>query len=235
MDSKLTEGLDMWGMFSPKWNTKLKYPVSHIKLALESNPGHDVYLFNHARVTDALTLNVWEQGEMSHPGIYKVAKKALEIAGYDYNILNAVTGKYTCYSHSFVATKAFWTEFLQFLHTIKSILDHQLPPEEDLIYKSPAGYKIDSSLTMFPFIIERMLSTFLCLKQYNVYKHPYDFSVYQVASEDKEFFVSLFESLIGLKEQAIATSSPEFYKYWDNFRKVTRLKYPDIISLDSDK
>jgi hypothetical protein len=87
IDEGFADGLDAWGVFGPRWQSKMRYEANVIKDAIDENVGFDVYVFNHARVQNALTANVWEQGEYFHPGIKQVVRSALINGGYDTNVL----------------------------------------------------------------------------------------------------------------------------------------------------
>lgn len=225
LNSNLSNGLDMWGMLTPNWSSKLKYPISQITTALDSNPNLDVYIFNHARVTDVLTVNVWENSEQDYPGISKIMQRVLKLAGYDTTVLTAPMYKTTCYGNYFVATRKFWDEYLSFITTIKQLLDTGLVGEDHAMYMREKS-------TLFLYIVERLLSTFLMLKNYNIYKHPYDFSVYKFEEKEKNFYVKLFNSLSKMKEYALTENSEEFYNCWDSFRQVTNMQFPSIKDLD---
>lgn len=222
-----TKELDAWGVFGPRWKEKLRFDASVITNAIENNPGHHVYVFNHARVVDALTHNVWEHGEVFHKGIQKVTEAALRSAGYDVKVLNEVMGRNVCFSSYFIATKIFWRDYMNFLEDMYSRFE-DLQGDEARIYKSSANYSRDKEVTMFPFIVERLFSTFLHLnKEYKVYSNPYDYSVYQVPE-----FESILETLNHLKRQSIETKDSNAYKRWRGLRERILMDHPRVFHLD---
>ena len=221
------KGLDAFGVFGPRWQEKLRFSAETITNAIDNNPGYHVYVFNHARVVDALTHNVWEHGEVFHKGIQRVTESALKAAGYDTKVLNEVMGSNVCYSSYFVAKKVFWRDYLDFLDDMKSRFE-DLTGEDARIYRSSANYSRDKELTMFPFIVERLFSTFLHLnKEYKVYSNPYDYSVYQVPE-----FESLLETLNHLKRQSIETKNIDTYKRWHGLRERILTDHPRVFHLD---
>jgi len=230
IDDKLTDDLDAWGMFGPRWKEKLRYDSKDIVEEIEKNPNYDVYLFNHARIHDALTFNVWEQGELFHKGIRQVTALALKNSGYDANVLDAMmTDEVTCYCSYFVAKKEFWNEYLIFLKKIKNELEN-LPEKEKEIYNSSANYSRDANLNLFPFIVERLFSTFLMLnRKFKVHAKPYDYSLYEGALKD---FTGVISSLNNMKKLAIKYDSPEIFNNWNLIRDFFIKMTPQLFNLD---
>lgn len=231
VDDGLTDNLDAWGMFGPRWQEKMRYSAFDIHREIESNPGNDVYTFNHARIVDALFFNVWEQGEHWHPGIRQVAKKVLELAGYDSGIVDDLMfDQTTCYCSYFVATKEFWKDYLEFLANIRRCLEN-LPEEERKIFEGSANYARDKNLNLFPFIVERMFSTFLILNRdkYKVHAKPYDYSVY---SNQVGEFANVLAALNNLKTLTLKHDSHEIFKQWNSIRSFLLKTQPNLLNLD---
>jgi hypothetical protein len=232
VDNNIVEGLDAWGFFGPRWKKKLRYGSPDITYEIENNPGHDVYLFNHARISDALFFNVWEQGESWHPGIRKIARTVLEqIDGCDSGVINdLMIDQTTCYCSYFVATKEFWNDYLEFLSKVSYHLEN-LPEEEKKIYEQSAKYKRDESLNLFPFIIERMFSTFLLLnrKKYKIHSKQYDYSVYEAQIGE---FAKVLAALNNLKTLTLKHDSEEIFKQWNTIRVFILKAQPKLVSFD---
>ena len=175
---------ELYGVFGPRFEEKLRYSGKEIYDEIVSNSGKEFYLFNHARIQSVVFLNVWEQGEYFHPGIKKIMRYVLDKNGYDYTVIDSImTEKQMCFCSYFVATKKSWIEYMRFVDDIKHTLN-ALPDELATIYHGSANYARDSSLGMFPFIVERLLSTYLKLNSYNVHVKPYSYSLY---TEDSGF------------------------------------------------
>lgn len=225
------DNLDAWGIFGPRWKDKLKYSAEEIHQTIDTNPNCDVYIFNHARVQDALTFNVWDQGEYFHKGIKKVAEHVLKELGYETGHLDEMMfDGSTCYSHYFVGTKAFWTDYLEFLIKVKKTLDN-LPEDIDQIYKGSANYGRDTSLNMFVFIIERMFSTFLIMnrEKYKVHAKPYDYSIYKNQVGD---FAHVLNALSNLKTLTLKYDSHEIFHQWNAIRLFLLKNQPNLMNLD---
>jgi hypothetical protein len=115
-----------------------------------------------------------------------------------------------------VARKSFWNEYLYFLIKIKEALE-KLPEDVKKIYESSANYSRDASLNMFPFIIERMFSTFLILNhdKFKVHSKPYDYSVYKSEVGD---FVEVLDALNKMKTYIVKHDSAEVFDQWNAIR-----------------
>jgi hypothetical protein len=226
-----TKDLDLWGAFGPRWQSKLRYSSREIFDAIEQNPGHDVYIFNHGRVINALTYNVWDQGEIHHKGITRVAHHALLSAGYNPNATTVMmTNLDTCYCSYFVATNAFWKDYLEFLATIKEKLDNELPEDIAKIYHSSANYSRDKSLNMFAFIVERMFSTYLQYRQdLKVFSKPYNYSDYK---ELQPSMVNILSSMNTIKTLAHIHRSKELMQCWRTIAKTYVQDIPQLLHVD---
>lgn len=223
----IAKGLDAWGVFGPRWQEKLRYPSIEIIQSIDTNPDYDVYVFNHARVVSALTQNVWEHGEIFHQGIKRVTAAAFKEAGYNEKVLDIIMTKNVCYSSYFVASKVFWKDYLNFVRTIIDKLE-SLTGEDEKIYRGSANYSRDKNLTMLPFIVERLFSTFLHLNpKYKVYSKPVDFSVYRTDGYEK-----ILTLLNQTKELSVQSDSPEVYHHWVLLRNRILTHHPELFHLD---
>jgi hypothetical protein len=230
-DEGHTKDLDLWGAFGPRWPSKLRYSSQEIFDTIKENPGHDVYLFNHGRVINALTYNVWDQGELHHKGISRVASYALKEAGYDPNMIGSImTNIDTCYCSYFMATNDFWKDYLEFLALIKEKLENDLPEDLAQIYYGSANYSRDASLNMFPFIAERMFSTYLQYhKDLKVYAKQYDYRVY---GELQDSMVDILSSLNTIKTLSHLHQSNKLFNCWHTMAKTYVKDIPRLLHLD---
>jgi hypothetical protein len=227
-----TDGLDFWGMVGPRWQDKLRFTSQDLFNSIQSNPGHDVYIFNHGRVLAALTHNVWELSENHHPGITKVAKELLTRMGHKDVISRFMTESVVCYCSYFVATNEFWADYLKFLEKAKSILDSlEDGPIKD-IYQSSANYRRDPQLNLFPFIIERLFSTFLSLNpKYQVYHRPYDYSTYGDLSPAAVDVLAVINRIKTVTDSCDDHEvQQQLYDSWDQLRKFLIKKHPVLLT-----
>jgi len=231
MNDEVTKDLDAWGFLGPRWEAKLKYSSEEIKVSIDNNSDNDVWIFNHARAVNALTYNVWEQGEFFHKGLRKVASETLIAAGYNDDVIKAfMTEKNTCYCSYFVARKNFWEDYIDFLSKIISAIDN-LSENTKKIYNDSANYSRDNTLNMFPFLIERLFSTFLIIKdgKYKIYFKPYDYSVYKDQVGD---FTSVLDALNKMKTTIVKNDSSELFEQWNSIRMHFVKNNSDLFNLD---
>ena len=177
----ISENLSHWGFFSWKWKSKCKIKPQQFIEFIESNPNQDVYVMNWAPYKESIYDNIWNHGEYCHPGLIYIFNKLLKKIGFDsYTIGNIIMDRKTfCFSSYFVASKKFWRDYLTFLKKIKFIIDNDIELKR-LIY-GKTTYNNHQSYSFFPFLIERLFSTFLVMyyEDYCILNYPYDFSIYK--------------------------------------------------------
>lgn len=234
----LTKDLDLWGAFGPRWQEKLMFPARDIFQSVQENPRYDVYLFNHGRVVDALTTNVWEHGDLYHTGIIEVAEHLIRQLGYDARVVyQLMDDKVTCYCSYFLATNAFWNEYLEFLTRAKEILDNLPNGDIKKTYLNSANYLRDQNLNLFPFIIERLFSTYLTInKNYRVYHRSYNYTEYCSRKWYNTSIANLLKSTSDLKNliNDIEDSNVRqtIYQCWERNRRYILGKYPLLVQED---
>lgn len=151
------------GLFSLRFGKKSLLTGLDVTQHIQNNPGFDVYLFNPFPQEDHLYYNIWNQGEFNHPNIVKITQEILNTTHPEIILgnLGRPCNK-TLFCNYWVGTKAFWKCYMRFL----------IPIAEKMIsipntYLSDTAYHRGAT-PFFPFIIERMLSTFLMT--YDEYK-----------------------------------------------------------------
>lgn len=151
---------DLYGLFSSKFAAKAQLDFADVEAFIRTHPGRDVYLFNPFPQARYYTFNVWEQGEVCHPGLIEAANRVLNDLGYDIDLslLGRHDGRHTCYCNFWIGSKEFWTRFMEFvgpLYAFASQNPGKGPAFRAARYHEPAVF--------FPFIYERMLTTYLSL------------------------------------------------------------------------
>jgi hypothetical protein len=229
IDEGFADDLDAWGVFGPRWQDKMRHSSQVIVDAIKDNPEADVWIFNHARVQDAFMYNVWEQGEYFHKGIRNVTGTALHNGGYDTTALEVVMTDATCYCSYFIARKQFWLDYIAFVKDVKIHLE-ALTGHEAEIYHGSANYSRDPNLNMFPFIVERLFSTYLHMfRKYKIYSREYDYSVYKDQVND---FYRIIESMNELKRLTLTQDSPDLFQHWNILRMYFVKTHPQLLNLD---
>jgi hypothetical protein len=182
----MSENLSHWGFVSWRWNEKCKIKSQEVIVFIDQNPNQDVYLMNWTPYYESINWNVWSHGESCHSGIISIVLPILKEMGYDEKIIHTIMPRNVfCFSSYFVASKKFWKDYLIFLKKFKNIVDNdsalklQIFKKEKYLDESEMKYHTNYSL--FPFIVERLFSTFLTINydSYAICNYPYDFQSYE--------------------------------------------------------
>ena len=147
---------DYIGIFSPKFEKKSLLSGCDVFNHIKKNPGYDIYLFHPSPQYHGIYYNLWDQAEAGHPGITDLTQAVLNKTNPEI-VLNKIgrhTDKMVCCNY-WVATPSFWQKFMAFLNPIAHEMIQN--PEH---YFQLTTYDF-GALPFFPFIIERMVSTFL--------------------------------------------------------------------------
>jgi len=179
----LSEKLSHWGFFSWKWQRKTKVKPNQFIEFIENNPDQDVYLINWCPYIESWNFNIWTHAELYHPGIVSIVDQYLKKMNYislNDSVLNMfMSPNYSCLSSYFIGSAKFWAEYLQFLNKFKNTIDtdNEL---KSLVY-TKVNYNEQTNYSFFPFIVERLFSTFLVLnkRKYKILNYPSDFSIYK--------------------------------------------------------
>jgi len=150
---------DYTGFVSWKFTEKTKLPGSMFVDFVRSNPGYDVYFINPFPA-EIRWKSVWVQGNNYHPGILEFTQGLLNKLGYKLHLMDIANGVDTlAYCNYWVANASFWEEYTKFLRPLYEYISHDLTTEEQMFMDRRADKLIDAHY--FPFIFERMFSTFL--------------------------------------------------------------------------
>lgn len=150
---------DPWGLVSWKFQHKSLVSVDEfIDFSVEKlTSGFDCAFINPMIGNEALYYNVWEQGiDCGHTGLDKI------FAFFKMSIGLQVTAPMGldsfAFCNYFVATPRFWDKYFKFVEGALSSLETEVAKRSEVgtIYSGSAGYGRDPSLTMRPFVIERL-------------------------------------------------------------------------------
>lgn len=151
---------DFYGLFSPKFSEKSGLLSSDVLDFVAQNTDADVCIFNPFPINVCKYLNVWRQGEERHPNLIRLANQMFEIAGFDFDASgfyrNSVRD--TAYCNYWVAKKTFFDDFIDFVKKIDHVIEN-MPESRRSEYFADAQYI--SKACYYPFLFERLLSTFL--------------------------------------------------------------------------
>lgn len=151
------------GLFSPKFAEKARMSGPEFAQFVEANPGYDAYFINPYPFLAYLSFNVWEQGELVSPGLCALANVVFEAGGTGIDVYKLPRNKpdTLSYCNFWVGNERFWDEFMRFVEPLIAVVDDLPEPMRQKVF-SLAPYLTPA--TYYPFIFERMFSTFLLLR-----------------------------------------------------------------------
>ncbi|HIJ37789.1 MAG TPA: hypothetical protein HPP80_02735 [Rhodospirillaceae bacterium] len=179
---------DYSGIVSPKFREKAKITGNHFINFINENPGADVYFINPYPHLSYFCFNLWDQGELVSPGLCDLANQVFAAAGYDIDVRKLPRNRTdtALYCNFWVGSRRFWDLFMPFVDGLVAALDRLPEAVQGRIF-GPAPYLTEA--TYFPFIFERMFSTFLALHPEVVAKPfhncPADFEPYYFSDMER--------------------------------------------------
>lgn len=146
------------GVFSPKFSVKSVVPMADFVAFVRRNPGHDVYFINPFPHTPYFAFNVWDQGEIAHPGLVDLAKRCFRSTGMlPPDVFDMRHDQTTAaYCNFWIGTPEFFRFYLDHVVSLVSLVDG--PLGGDLCRETPHNF---GKAPYFPFIIERLFSSLL--------------------------------------------------------------------------
>jgi len=202
LDNKQHRNFDYTGLLSHKFKLKTGIDGKVFLRFIEENPGRDVYFINPYPQMSYISFNIWEQGELFHPGITNIADQLFEAANLDFRASKAprMDKSSLCYCNFWVGSANFWEDYVALLkRLLQTILS--MPEKQKNQYFKNAAYIRDCNF--IPFIIERTFSTYL-LSQANHTFLAFDHEKEQVEN------MSLYDL-----ENEIASSVKPVIDEWD--------------------
>jgi len=195
---------EYFGLVSPKFTDKAKISGQAFIDWVQSNPGYDVYFINPFPQLNYWHFNVWTQGEFWHPGLVELANALFAAAGYSIQIdkLPRNTSASLLYSNYWVGNEKFWNIYMAFVRKLVASVDNLSSDNKKKLFELAPHY---TPATYFPFIFERLFSTFLVLHK-NISCLPYP--------HDREKIVSLCDNKM---ERFIINEWGEMIDTWDAY------------------
>lgn len=162
------------GIFSPKFQLKTRISGAEFIEFSDSNDDADVCIINPFPSMPYYSFNVWMQGEIAHPGLTEVAQKLLDVCGlnWDLSSIGRHGADILCHSNFWAGTECFRDEY------VGGVLDRiarYLEENSDSVTARSVmiGTRHTDSAPFLPFIVERLFTTFLSLRQdLRVSAHP---------------------------------------------------------------
>jgi hypothetical protein len=156
-----------YGFFSPRFQEKTGLNASKVIDIIENiyskNSDFDVILFSPQPDMGAYFINVFEQGEMFHPGHMNIAKDTFKSIGIDAPIESMVMdSRQVVFSNYFVAKPAFWRKWFEISENIFDMAECRDHPMYAAL-NSGANYREGSQQKVF--VVERIASLILTINQ----------------------------------------------------------------------
>jgi hypothetical protein len=152
-----------YGFFSPKFRAKTGLGPAELRRHIEAHGAQaDVLLYSPFPTQIACYLNIFEQGEVSHPGFMQTCMDVLQAIGQPVALPGLVMdSRQMVYSNCFVARPAFWREWLRWTQAVFLLAEAQDSTLKDRL-QAPTAYA--GSVQIKVFLIERIASLLLALQ-----------------------------------------------------------------------
>jgi len=151
----------MTGILSPKFNEKTRLSGQEFFGFIRQNPGYNVYFINPWPQNAYYTFNVWDHGDLCHPGLAALAEVLFERAGYDRGLILDPRDAHATllYSSYWVGDQVFWNGYLGMITRLIEALETM--PQKLLHRYFAHDPRYPDPVPIFPFIFERSFSAYL--------------------------------------------------------------------------
>jgi hypothetical protein len=210
-----------WGLISWKFRHKTHVHVEEfLQFADQSiKDGFDCAYINPMIGNEAIYLNVWEQGTHSgHKNLDLIIDYFGSLFGPVFKQPMGVNSFAFC--NYFVANRYFWDGYFRFIDSCLDLLRLEASKNTEVgnAFCSSAGYVRDHNLSLKPFIIERLFSTYLSFyPQHKVAPFNHKVSVYH--SKFGCQIGDMLWRLSALKNAAIKNNDSQSFKSWNDARE----------------
>ena len=227
-----SQGAEHFGLVSPKFSEKSGISGKAFIDWVDANPGYDIYFVNPFPQLSYWHFNVWTQGEFWHPGLIDLANALFEAAGLSISVneLPRNTAASLLYSNYWVGNEKFWRIYLTFVRKLFTAVDDLEESDRKKLFKMAPHY---APATYFPFVFERLLSTFLVLHE-DISCLPYQYGSEEIldrCSNDMErFIISEWGEMIDSWD-ASGRDDAEYRKVFSNLQGMLRV-YQSVAPCD---
>jgi hypothetical protein len=182
LHAELNAKKDYWGLIS--WSFKLKTMITEgefLSFACEKiKNGYDCVFINPMIGNEAVFANVWEQSDVVHPGMNLISN--FSDINNDLDVKGVYGKSEFAFCNYFIANNVFWTSYLKFVDDIIFKIENQanLNKEFNDVWTGSAQYPKNKNLTIKPFFIERLFSSFLRKKNsFKIAGYDYGLDAYE--------------------------------------------------------
>jgi len=188
---KLWEKDDYVGLISPKFEIKTGIKLKEFKKFIKKNKDYDLYFINPFPHIQYLYLNVWKQGETYHPNITNIADKLLKEANVniEINMIKRTNNNINSFCNFWVGNSLFWEKYVgQILIPIRKFIENH--PENKVVIESLKITTHTSPAPYLPFIVERLLTSFL------YYNKEIKFTHFPTEDNLEKYFINDIDKVI---------------------------------------
>lgn len=153
---------DYFGLLSPKFGDKTGLTSIDVTQFIQDNPNQDIYLFNPFPMLVYMYLNMWVHAENVHLGLLDITDELFKKSNFDFEVssLHRQNVHQVTYCNCWVAKKTYFDKYISLLKKMdKTIDENQVLRSKIFEFTEYANEKA----CFYPFIFERVLSTFLYL------------------------------------------------------------------------
>lgn len=207
----------LWGAMSWRFLEKTGMTGEDLLRKIDEKPGHDLYYCNPFPENEAIFLNGWQQGSISHPALIELSAAIFAAAELDKRDLHSIQPSAafsTC--NYFVGTARFWNSYVPWVRSIIDAARAKLPEAVvqvlDSALSDPANRHVSSSY--WPFFIERLIPLFLR-------KMGRELKVCKLSVVQSEAKLNAhLQRLREMKDMACKTRSRWLYGCWLSYRNL---------------
>lgn len=151
---------ELIGFFSPRFFEKTGLTAAEVKIHIEKNPNHDVYLFNPYFHLAAWHPNLYIQASETHQDIGKVFNIVLSLIDIHTDVDQSVMSSFdTVFCNYFVAKLDFWKNWLMIAEFIYQLAEENQHPIGQRLRDETNYHRGQMPLKIF--VIERIASYLL--------------------------------------------------------------------------
>lgn len=221
---------EYWGFISPKFVEKTNITVSNFRWWMSTIGDADVCFINPCPIMEVLFDNVVAHGEVWHPGISKLINQTLIKIGYsvpDLAKLNLMSNQTFAMCNYFVGNMKFWNAYITFVNEFLQTCEVDMELSQ-MLY-GPSNYNLDKSLSLYPFVIERLFSVFLVLHPSIKAKH-YNYNAQEQSNKmTAEQFLDL-QVISTIKESAVKYSDSDLVKMYKILQYKFNQRNPELFN-----
>jgi hypothetical protein len=208
-----------WGLVSGKFELKTMIPLDEFYRFASARlaSGFDCVFVNPMIGNEAMHLNVWEQWWVANEDIKTLCGFLETVAP----IHSGMPMGYEdfCFCNYFVGTERFWQAYFAYVEQFSEALEHERRRGTPLgqFYGGSASYEKNPDITMRPFIIERLLSSFLSTHP-EISRTGYSLAEPVYRAKFGTRMGEILHHLSSVKNRAIAAGDQALFDQWGAMR-----------------